>query len=119
MMLSSAEITAMRQQMTDALPDVAVIKRNAPSSDGGDRIENFSNLATGVSCRLMPLAGGETGESGDRAVDETTHVITFSAKQDITEADQVEVGGTIFEVTHVAQRGEWELSRRVEVKERP
>lgn len=114
----------MRGTMAEAFPDTATIQRAAKVSDGGGEFAmGWSDLATGVACRISPLKGGEGGKqagtatTGDRAVDETTHVVTFANGRDITEKDRIVVSGQVYEVTLVRKRGGWELSRRVEVKE--
>lgn len=125
-MLSPAEVAAMRETTEEALPDLCTIERNTPTNDGGDRTDLFSPLATDVACRIAPIAGGEAatggrtlGATGDRADDETTHQLTLPWGQDITEADQVVVDGQTYEVTLVRKRGEWELSRIAEMREKP
>ncbi len=124
-MLTASQIARMRATMNRALPDIAIIQRRTGASDGAGGVTYTWAPHATVACRVSPIAGGEmllsdrNSSSGDRAVDETTHVVTVAAETDITEADRVIVSGMTYEVTTVRARGEWELSRRVDVKEVP
>lgn len=125
-MLTVGEIAAMRQTAARAFPDICAIQRKTLSSDGaGGYDETWLPIADGVPCRIDPLEGGEranlgaTADVGDRPQDETTHVVTMYPKRDVTEADRVVIDGQVYEVTLVRQRGAWELTRRLEVKEAP
>lgn len=101
------------------LPDEATIQRPTVENVGGEQIVTWSDLAT-TACRIAPVTGGgETGESGGRVVEETTHIVTLPAGQDAEESDRLVIAESIYEITLVRKRGEWELSRRCEVKEAP
>jgi len=118
-MLTPGELAAMRGTAEDALPGTAVISGGTFASDGGGG-GSVAYLPFGtVSCRLAPVGGGETGTPGDRIADESTHIITLPAATSITEANRVTYDGKTYEVTLVRERGQWELTRRVEVKEAP
>ncbi len=117
-MLTTAEITAMRATSDTALPDLATIQRATTVSDGGGgTTTSWADQAT-VACRVAPAGGGETGTTGGRVVDESSHVITLPAGTDVVEADRLLVNATqAYNVTLVKQREAWELSRRIECKE--
>lgn len=118
-MLTPGEIAAMRGVAEQALPGTAVISGGTFASDGGGG-GSVAYLPSGtVSARLAPLGGGETGTPGDRIADESTHIITLPATTSITEASRVTFDGKSYEVTLVRERGTWELTRRIEVKESP
>ena len=117
-MLTAAQVASMRATQKRALPQTCTIQRLTSVSDGGGgRTESWADIADGVPCRVAPVAGGETGTSGDRIVDESTHVITLPAGEDVTEADRIVVDDQTYNVTLVRRRGPWETSRRVEAKE--
>lgn len=119
-MLSASQLAGMRATTERALPETCVIERKTTVSDGGGgTTDTWGDHATSVPCRIAPVAGGETGMAGDRILDETTHVVTLPSGQDITEADRIVLDSRTYEVTQVRDRGAWELSRRVEVKEAP
>ena len=119
-MLTESQVAAMRDTAEQALPDTATHYRRALVSDGGGgRIEQWAVLAEDVPCRLAPVGGGETGTTGDRIVDESTHIVTVSAKRDVAEPDRFVVDGVAYEVTLVRERGAWEVTRRIEARESP
>ncbi len=120
--LSPARLTRMRRRFASLLPDVATVQRAVVTADGGGgQTEAWTVLAEAVPCRLSPVGGGETkrgsARGGDRIADEAISIVTFAAGTDITEADRVVIAGDTFDVTLVRLRGEWELTRRCEVRE--
>lgn len=118
-MITTAERDAMRVTAEKALPQTATIQRDSGGSDsGGGFSEDFDDLTPDVPCRVAPAGGGEGGVNGGRVADETTHIVTLPAATDVTEADRLIVDDNTYDVTLVRERGEWEITRRVEVKER-
>lgn len=116
-MLTAAQLDAMRATTDAALPSEATISRRTAVPDvGGGTTYEWQDVAA-VACRIAPQGGGEGSTFGGGVVDETTHVVTLPAGADVTEADRLVVDGQAFEVTLVRKRGEWELARRVEVRE--
>jgi SPP1 family predicted phage head-tail adaptor len=116
-MLTTAEITAMRATADTALPDLATVQRATTVSDGGGgTTTSWADVAT-VACRIAPAGGGEGATTGERVVDESTHILTLPAVADITEADRLLIAGRLYDITLVRHRGAWELSRRAEAKE--
>ena len=112
----------MRETTEGALPDTCTIRRKSVVNVGGEEQATWGDLATGVSCGIAPAGGGEiggrtTGEVGGKIAEETTHILTLPANQDIEEPDQVVTGGITYDVTLVRKRGSWEITRRVEIKE--
>jgi hypothetical protein len=56
--LSAAELTAIRDDIADLMPDTCTIQQVAYANDAiGQPARSFSNRATGVSCRLDPDGG--------------------------------------------------------------
>lgn len=111
-------IEGMRLRVARLLPDSATIERKTAVSDlGGGTTETWANQATGVSCRIEPAGGGETGATADRVNDETSHVVYFAAGTDIAETDRVLIGGQVYEITAVHRWGTSEVYRSVEAKE--
>lgn len=117
-MITEAERAAMRETAEDALPQIAAIERNTPASDGGGgQTDNWQTLDSSVPCRIAPVGGGETGTTGARVAQETTHIATLPAETPVAEADRLTIGDATYDVTLVRERGEWEITRRVECKE--
>ncbi len=122
-MPSTRDIARARKRFAapNMLPDRATIQRPGVVADGGGgQTTTYPVLATLVPCRLAPVGAGEDSERasrGDRIADESTAVVTFAAGQDITEADRIVIAGQTFDVQLVRRRGNFEITRRVEVKE--
>lgn len=122
-LLSAGQVDAMRRVAVQALPDLATIQRRTRTSDGGGgSTEQWADVAT-VAARITPVGGGEVGTVsgtstiGGRVIATTTHIVTLPAGTDVLAADQLVVDGTTYEVTLVRKHGEWEITRRVEVRE--
>lgn len=117
-MLTDRDLSGMRSTLSRLLPDSGAIWRKSATIEGGEQVESWGDepLAT-VPCRIRALGGGEGGEEGGRLSEETTHLVTFDAETDVTEADVIVVDEQPYEATAVRRRGNWELTRRVEAKE--
>lgn len=120
-MLTAAQVASIRGTVEESLPQTCTIQRKTTASDsGGGSSESWASLTANVPCRVAPTGGGEQASSSNRSdqiADDTTHVVTLPAQQDISEADRLVIGGDTFNVLLVRKRGDWELSRRVEVRE--
>lgn len=109
------------------LPDTATILGPATEPDGeGGETEGWAPIAT-TPCRLDPYggatssrgAGGEgQGHAGERIDSRTSHIVTMPANTAVTVENRIEIDGTTYEVNVLRRFGEWELTRRVEVRER-
>ncbi len=119
-MLNEGELEAMRETVEGSLPDTCTIKRKAVTDDGqGGQTEAWSDLATGVACRLSPLSSqiDNEGEVEDRVATTKFRLVTLPASQDIKVEDRVIVGGQTLEVRGLRDPRSWQLSRRVECLE--
>lgn len=117
-MLTDAEIASMQETAESALPDTGVILRLTRTSDGGGGGTSVYSAVGTVDCRLAPMAPQEYPEQvrGDRIDAERRFTITFPADTEIRTADRVTVAGGTFTVSAVAERGEWDLDRRIEAR---
>jgi head-tail adaptor len=111
--VSSAELAAMRADLTASLPDTAVIQRRTLTPDGmGGQTEAWATVAT-VACRVAPTANmPEEFTNGGRLVSTSWWRVTFPAGTDVRAADRVLALGRTFEVVAGGARSR-ELSRRV------
>lgn len=121
-MPSARQIERARVRFATLLPDLALIRRGTETTNtGGSQVTTWVDLAMNVPCRLAPVGGGEdergNASGGDRITDEATATITFAAGQDITESDRVTIAGQTFDVLLVRRRGNYEITRRCEVRE--
>ena len=114
-MLSASEIAAMREAQEAALPDTCTILRRTLTNDGqGGYVETWSEVATGVKCRLVHsnLAPRET-VIAERAAGRTVWQLTVPYGTDISRTDRVVVNGVTYEILAVWSGGTWETARRV------
>lgn len=91
---------------TFALPDTCTIQRYTETVTGDGTSQSWSDLATGVACRVSPLASGASEQLGAdaslQAVAQWT--IWLPAGQDVTVRDRVVYSGRSFEVARVGAR---------------
>lgn len=127
--LSAAEIAEARSDLeAELLPDQATILRRVSEEDGGGGfIDTEWQARETVACRLDPYgsplssrgAGGEAAaHPAERLETRTSHFVTLPAETDIELSDRLEINGTTYEITYLRKRGQWELTRRVECKEK-
>lgn len=119
-MPSAGQILRARKRFATLLPDRATIQRPTTVYDcAGGSTDTWADVATAVPCRLSPVGGGEDEPShGERLSAEADVLITFAAGMDIKDSDRITIGAQVFDVLLVRLRGEWELTRRCECKER-
>ena len=112
-MLSAAEITDMRSEQNDTMPDSVVIWRYTVSSDGmGGNTETWAAVGT-VDGRLalVNLAGVEKAIA-DRLTGADPYVVTVPTGSTVLDRDRLAVSGRTFEVAYVNQHGAWETALR-------
>lgn len=96
-MLTSADLTSMRAEMTASFPDTATIRRNNPTSDGqGGQRDSWADAGT-AACRLLPANPGEPLEGG-RIVAVTDWVALLPHGTSVTAKDRLRVGGVDYEI---------------------
>lgn len=108
----------LRSLSNQYLPDTCSISRNTPTQSGDGQADNWSNVATGVACRVSPLASSAQEQLGGAeaitAVSQWT--IWLSAGTDVTVRDRIVVGSRTFEVNRVGARS-YEVVREVLCRE--
>lgn len=116
-LLSDADIAQMRGVMQQALPGTAVIGRDTFISDsGGGGTTTFTASGT-VDCRIAPVSGDEQ-VTGGRVSPDAEWVVTLPAGTVVDRTDQVTIAGSTYDIVAMRAPRSWELSRRLEVKER-
>ena len=100
------------------LPDLCTIQRYTETVTGDGTTQTWANLATGVACRVSPLASG-TGEglgadASLRSVAQWT--VWVPPGQDVTVRDRVVFGSRTFEVARVGARS-YEVIRELICRE--
>lgn len=96
----------LRSLSNQFLPDLCSIQRYTESSTGDGTAQTWSDLATGVACRVSPLASGASEALGAdaslQAVAQWT--IWLPAGTDVTVKDRIVFGTRTFEVARVGAR---------------
>ena len=118
-MLTTAELTAIKAVQDQAMPDTCTISRKSLTSDGmGGYTETWSDLATGVSCRLASARyRPEEAAIADKFAGRTLWMLTLPAGTDITNEDRVVISSTTYEVAGMLSAGSWKTALRVLVVE--
>lgn len=125
--VGAEEIAEARADLEEQiLPDTGTILALSGASDGeGGETEEWSPIAT-TPCRLDPYggptssrgAGGEgQGHAGERIDSRTSHIVTMPANTAVSVENRIEINETTYEVNVLRRFGDWELTRRVEVRE--
>lgn len=108
----------LRSLSAQYLPDTCSISRNTPTQSGDGQADSWANVATGVACRVSPLASGANEDlgagGGMAAVNQWT--IWLPAGTDVTVRDRVVVGSRSFEVNRVGARS-YEVARELICRE--
>lgn len=108
----------LRSLSNQFLPDTCSIQRYTETVTGDGTSQSWSDLATGVACRVSPLAAGASENLGAdaslQAVAQWT--VWVPAGQDVTVRDRVLYGSRTFEVARVGARS-YETSRELICRE--
>ena len=96
----------LRSLQSQYLPDTCTIQRLSEASSGDGNAESYSTLASGVACRVSPLASGANEALGSgqavRAVGDWTVWLPYG--QDVRTSDRIVYGSRRFEVQRVGAR---------------
>jgi hypothetical protein len=117
--LTDQQIARMRATVDRTFPDEIVVKRLSKEYVDGGYAEDWNAVAT-IPARIGLPLGGETDEratSKVRLADEHLYTVWMQAETDVRITDRIEWEGREFEVIVVLERGNWELTRRIRMKE--
>lgn len=116
-MLTTAQITSMRECADLALPDTCTIRRHTAVSDGrGGQIQTWVVVGT-YPCRLAPAkTQPSNGVAADKAQTVTIWTITLPAETDVRNTDQINIGQRVFEVD-IVNAHSFEIARQVKATE--
>lgn len=99
-------LAGLRALSNAYLPDTCSIQRYTETVTGDGTSQSWSDLATGVACRVSPLASG-TGEAlgADQSLQSVAQwTVWVPAGQDVTVKDRIVFGSRTFEVARVGAR---------------
>lgn len=102
----------LRALSNSFLPDSCTIQRYSETSTGDGTSQSWSTLASGIACRVSPLASGANEALGaDQSMQAVSQwTIWLPAGTDVTVKDRIVVGSRTFEVARVGERS-YEVSR--------
>jgi hypothetical protein len=118
--LTAAELTAIRNDVGQLMPDTCTIQSVSTSSNIiGEAVRSYSNRGTAISCRLDPMTGAkeEYGLFGAVIESEGNWILTLPHNQTILTTDRVIKDSTTFEVIYVDPEKSWKASVRAVLKE--
>ena len=112
-LISTAEITAMRSEQNDTMPDTVVIRRYTTASDGmGGLVETWAAVGT-VTGRVSPAGrAGAEGIIAERLTASEPYVITIPTGTTVYERDRFVIGTRTFEIEYVNAHAAWETALR-------
>lgn len=101
-----------------ALPDTCTIQRYTETVTGDGTTQSWSDLATGVACRVSPRGRSARESLGaDQSLQAVADwTVWMPPLQDVTPKDRIVVGSRTFEVVIVTARS-YETSRAVLCRE--
>lgn len=108
----------LRSLSNQYLPDTCSISRNTPTQSGDGQADAWASVATGVACRVSPLASSaQEAIGGNDAMTATSQwTIWLPAATDVTVRDRIVVGSRTFEVNRVGARS-YEVAREALCRE--
>ena len=116
-LLGAADLAWMQAMQQQTMPGTAIVRRHAGSVDvyGGVVLGTVA-IAT-VDARLYPVNSRAFAEvdAGNQLVSETQWYVTLPFGTDVTAADTLSIGGTIFTVTEVNRGEMWSTAVRCNV----
>lgn len=115
--LTDAELTSIRNDIEQLLPDTCTIQQLTESqNDIGEPIRTYSTRAADVSCRVDPESGFDSFEylGGFQDLLKYTgrFILTLPHDQTIERSDRVVVNGETFEIVEVDDSKSWKASVR-------
>jgi hypothetical protein len=115
-LLSAAQLAAMRDTASQALPGTAVVQSSAWVSDGGGAGTTTFTAAGTIACRVAPIAAAEKVE-GSRLDPDSEVLFTLEWDAGVDAADQLVYQGGTFTVTGIRAPRSWPVTQLVEAKE--
>lgn len=112
-LISTAEITAMRSEQDNTMPDTVVIRRYTSASDGmGGLVETWAAVGT-VTGRVSPAGrAGAEAIIAEQLTAAEPYVITIPTGTTVYERDRFVIGTRTFEIEYVNAHAAWETALR-------
>lgn len=113
--LTNDDLTQMRADVSELLPDTAVITAPSWVSDGaGGGSQSYTPVSGGtVACRLDPVPKLQmTMEAASREVLTVKYILTVPYDAPLAVDYRVTTGGNTYDVVHLDIDHSWRVSRR-------
>lgn len=112
-MLTSSELTYMRDAIEQLLPDTCTIQSVTTTPDGfGGVTETLTTTASNVACRLDMTSGREPAIGG--AVQQfTSYMLSLPYNTTIAATDRVVINSVSYAVTSINEGISWQAVKRV------
>jgi len=115
-MLLTDQLTLMRSQAEDMMPDTCDILSVTNTSDSqGGIVQTWGTASASVKCRLDAQGGGDALSAG-RITDFRGYILTVPYATTVTEANRVLHGGVTYAVTSVDLDKSWPVTRRAKLE---
>jgi head-tail adaptor len=115
--ISAAELTAMRADLTSSMPSTVNISRVTLTSDGmGGQSEAWATVGT-VVARVSPNGAGLDDIAGGEVINQTPWVVTVPVGTQVNERDRIIFSGQTFEVVRTDTPRSWDTCVRCECME--
>ena len=116
-MISAAELTTMRSDLTASMPSQVTIERVTLTSDGmGGQTEAWATVGTALA-RVSPTGAGLDDIVGGEVLNQTPWVVTVPVGTSVTERDRVVYEAQTFEVIRTNAPRSWDTCVRLECME--
>ncbi len=107
-MLTAAEVEAMRETQSSALPDFTDVLRSTPSFDAAGGADHSWQIVASVGCRVHSgIERSALSVFGDRIASQASHTVTVPVGTDVQSGDRFHFGERQLEVVFVPDRETW------------
>lgn len=100
-MLTARELSDLRNDILETLPDTCTILRQTTSNGGGYSSATWGTATASAVCRVDPLRQQDSGIVADKEAGVTNWQLTLAYNADIADGDRIQHSGTTYEVQQV------------------
>jgi hypothetical protein len=97
-MLTAAELSALRTDVLETLPDTCVILRATATNSNGYPSEAWGTAVASAACRLDPVRQQDAGVIADREAGVTYWQLTLAYDADVADGDRIVHSSVTYEV---------------------
>ena len=116
--LTAKELTQLRADAVDLLPDTCEIKRPTSTNTDGYTAPTWATVNASANCRLDPENSQDnTDVLADREGAISRYILTLEWNEDIQDGDIVVIDDTTYQVTQIHEAHSKRMVRRVRVSQ--